>query len=104
MTTSRLSARIPKKVDAGATPHGGALHYPLNTWKGAFYSRRERVLMNNSDVFLFGGAWVQVLLFNVEGDAGVINEPLDETVAHGGAWSPDAALDVRRLAKTDRAF
>ncbi len=35
------------------TPHGGSLHYPLNTWKGAFYSRLERALMNRTDLFLF---------------------------------------------------
>src|SRR5689334_14722184 len=28
------------------TPHGGSLHYPLTTMKGAFYSRLERMLMN----------------------------------------------------------
>ncbi|MBS0528456.1 MAG: glycosyltransferase family 4 protein [Proteobacteria bacterium] len=35
------------------TPHGGSLHYPLNTLKGAFYSRLERALMNRTDLFLF---------------------------------------------------
>jgi glycosyltransferase involved in cell wall biosynthesis len=35
------------------TPHGGSLHYPLNTWRGAFYSRLERALMNNTELFLF---------------------------------------------------
>jgi glycosyltransferase involved in cell wall biosynthesis len=35
------------------TPHGGSLHYPLNTLKGAFYSRLERALMNSTDLFLF---------------------------------------------------
>jgi glycosyltransferase involved in cell wall biosynthesis len=35
------------------TPHGGSLHYPLSTWKGAFYSRLERALMNNTELFLF---------------------------------------------------
>jgi glycosyltransferase involved in cell wall biosynthesis len=35
------------------TPHGGSLHYPLNTVKGAVYSRLERALMNNTDLFLF---------------------------------------------------
>ena len=24
------------------TPHGGSLHYPLDTFKGEFYSRLER--------------------------------------------------------------
>ena len=35
------------------TPHGGSLHYPLNTIKGALYSRLERALMNSTDLFLF---------------------------------------------------
>ncbi|MGH9811395.1 MAG: glycosyltransferase family 4 protein, partial [Terriglobia bacterium] len=35
------------------TPHGGSLHYPLNTVKGALYSRLERALMNRTDLFLF---------------------------------------------------
>jgi glycosyltransferase involved in cell wall biosynthesis len=35
------------------TPHGGSLHYPLNTVKGALYSRLERALMNSTDLFLF---------------------------------------------------
>jgi glycosyltransferase involved in cell wall biosynthesis len=35
------------------TPHGGSLHYPLNTLKGAIHSRLERALMNSTDLFLF---------------------------------------------------
>jgi len=35
------------------TPHGGSLHYPLSTFKGALYGRLERTLMNNTDLFLF---------------------------------------------------
>jgi glycosyltransferase involved in cell wall biosynthesis len=41
------------------TPHGGSLHYPLNTWRGAFYSRLERVLMNNTELFLFESAFAR---------------------------------------------
>ena len=41
------------------TPHGGSLHYPLNTLKGAFYSRLERALMNNTDLFLFESAFAR---------------------------------------------
>ena len=41
------------------TPHGGSLHYPRETWKGAFYSRLERVLMNNTDLFLFESAFAR---------------------------------------------
>ena len=41
------------------TPHGGSLHYPLNTLKGEFYSRLERALMNNTDLFLFESAFAR---------------------------------------------
>jgi glycosyltransferase involved in cell wall biosynthesis len=41
------------------TPHGGSLHYPLNTLKGAFYSRLERALMNGTDLFLFESAFAR---------------------------------------------
>lgn len=35
------------------TPHGGSLHYPRNTLKGALYARLERALMNRTELFLF---------------------------------------------------
>ncbi|MGC2778761.1 MAG: glycosyltransferase family 4 protein [Bradyrhizobium sp.] len=35
------------------TPHGGSLHYPRNTLKGALYGRLERALMNRTELFLF---------------------------------------------------
>jgi glycosyltransferase involved in cell wall biosynthesis len=35
------------------TPHGGSLHYPPNSLKGALYSRLERALMNRTELFLF---------------------------------------------------
>jgi glycosyltransferase involved in cell wall biosynthesis len=41
------------------TPHGGSLHYPLNTLKGALYSRLERALMDNTDLFLFESAFAR---------------------------------------------
>jgi glycosyltransferase involved in cell wall biosynthesis len=41
------------------TPHGGSLHYPLNTVKGALYSRLERALMNRTDLFLFESAFAR---------------------------------------------
>jgi glycosyltransferase involved in cell wall biosynthesis len=41
------------------TPHGGSLHYPLNTLKGAMYSRLERALMNSTDLFLFESAFAR---------------------------------------------
>jgi glycosyltransferase involved in cell wall biosynthesis len=41
------------------TPHGGSLHYPLSTTKGAIYSRLERALMNNTDLFLFESAFAR---------------------------------------------
>jgi glycosyltransferase involved in cell wall biosynthesis len=54
----RLKARTKRSIRV-YTPHGGSLHYPLNTWKGAFYSRLERVLMNNTDLFLFESAFAR---------------------------------------------
>jgi glycosyltransferase involved in cell wall biosynthesis len=41
------------------TPHGGSLHYPLNTLKGAVYSRLERSLMDKTDLFLFESAFAR---------------------------------------------
>jgi glycosyltransferase involved in cell wall biosynthesis len=41
------------------TPHGGSLHYPLDTLKGAMYSRLERALMNSTDLFLFESAFAR---------------------------------------------
>jgi glycosyltransferase involved in cell wall biosynthesis len=41
------------------TPHGGSLHYPLNTVKGALYSRLERALKNRTDLFLFESAFAR---------------------------------------------
>ena len=41
------------------TPHGGSLHYPLNTIKGALYSRLERALMNATELFLFESAFAR---------------------------------------------
>src|SRR3954468_1147046 len=41
------------------TPHGGLLHFPLNTLKGALYSRIERALMNTTDLFLFESAFAR---------------------------------------------
>jgi glycosyltransferase involved in cell wall biosynthesis len=41
------------------TPHGGSLHYPSNTLKGALYGRLERALMNSTDLFLFESAFAR---------------------------------------------
>jgi glycosyltransferase involved in cell wall biosynthesis len=41
------------------TPHGGSLHYPPSTLKGALYSRLERALMNSTDLFLFESAFAR---------------------------------------------
>ncbi|MBR1120597.1 glycosyltransferase family 4 protein [Bradyrhizobium lablabi] len=41
------------------TPHGGSLHYPLSTVKGQLYSRLERALMNNTELFLFESAFAR---------------------------------------------
>jgi glycosyltransferase involved in cell wall biosynthesis len=54
----RMKGRTGKSIRV-YTPHGGSLHYPLETWKGAFYSRLERALMNNTDLFLFESAFAR---------------------------------------------
>jgi glycosyltransferase involved in cell wall biosynthesis len=41
------------------TPHGGSLHYPPNSLKGAFYSRAERALMDRTELFLFESAFAR---------------------------------------------
>jgi glycosyltransferase involved in cell wall biosynthesis len=41
------------------TPHGGSLHYPPTSLKGAFYSRLERALMGNTELFLFESAFAR---------------------------------------------
>lgn len=48
----RLRSRSKNSIRV-YTPHGGSLHYPLETLKGAIYSRLERALMNNTELFLF---------------------------------------------------
>ena len=48
----RLRARSRATIRV-YTPHGGSLHYPPNSLKGAFYSRVERALMNRTELFLF---------------------------------------------------
>lgn len=35
------------------TPHGGSLHYSIDTLKGKIYAGLERALMNRTDLFLF---------------------------------------------------
>jgi glycosyltransferase involved in cell wall biosynthesis len=54
----RLRRRSTSKIRV-YTPHGGSLHYPLGTLKGAFYSRLERALMNSTDLFLFESAFAR---------------------------------------------
>jgi glycosyltransferase involved in cell wall biosynthesis len=54
----RLKSRSKETIRV-YTPHGGSLHYPLNTLKGALYSRLERALMNATDLFLFESAFAR---------------------------------------------
>ena len=54
----RLRRRSRTKIRI-YTPHGGSLHYPLDTFKGAFYSLLERGLMNNTELFLFESAFAR---------------------------------------------
>ncbi len=51
--------RRSNKVIRVYTPHGGSLHYPLDTLKGRFYSQLERTLMNSTDLFLFESAFAR---------------------------------------------
>ncbi|MGX1354794.1 glycosyltransferase involved in cell wall biosynthesis [Bradyrhizobium elkanii] len=51
--------RRSSKVIRVYTPHGGSLHYPLDTWKGRFYSQLERTLMDSTDLFLFESAFAR---------------------------------------------
>ncbi len=41
------------------TPHGGSLHFPLDTMEGKIYSRLERALMNRTELFLFESAFAR---------------------------------------------
>jgi len=54
----RARGRTPGRLRV-YTPHGGSLHYPLNTRKGMFYSRLERALMNATELFLFESAFAR---------------------------------------------
>ncbi len=48
----RLRRKTPGAIRI-YTPHGGSLHYPPDTLKGAFYARLEKALMNRTELFLF---------------------------------------------------
>jgi glycosyltransferase involved in cell wall biosynthesis len=54
----RLKGQSKRRIRV-YTPHGGSLHYPLSTLKGALYSRLERALMNSTDLFLFESAFAR---------------------------------------------
>ncbi|WP_291688274.1 glycosyltransferase family 4 protein [Bradyrhizobium sp.] len=54
----RLRRRSKNKIRI-YTPHGGSLHYPLDTFKGALYGHLERALMNNTELFLFESAFAR---------------------------------------------
>src|SRR6516225_4440750 len=54
--------RLRRRSDSAIrvyTPHGGSLHFPLSTLKGAVYARLERALMNNTELFLFESAFAR---------------------------------------------
>jgi glycosyltransferase involved in cell wall biosynthesis len=57
-TFVRLRSRSKNAIRV-YTPHGGSLHYPLETLKGAFYGRIERALMNKTDLYLFESAFAR---------------------------------------------
>jgi glycosyltransferase involved in cell wall biosynthesis len=52
------------------TPHGGSLHYPPNSLKGALYSRLERMLMNRTELFLFESAFARDTYQRIVGTPG----------------------------------
>ncbi|KJC56851.1 glycosyl transferase [Bradyrhizobium sp. LTSPM299] len=54
----RLRPRSKKTIRV-YTPHGGSLHYPLDTLKGKFYSQLERTLKDSTDLFLFESAFAR---------------------------------------------
>jgi glycosyltransferase involved in cell wall biosynthesis len=54
----RLKSRSKESIRI-YTPHGGSLHYPPSTYKGAFYTRIERALMDNTDLLLFESAFAR---------------------------------------------
>jgi glycosyltransferase involved in cell wall biosynthesis len=54
----RLKSRSKQTIRV-YTPHGGSLHYPLSTFKGALYGVLERTLMNSTDLFLFESAFAR---------------------------------------------
>ena len=54
----RLKGKSKKSIRV-YTPHGGSLHYPPETLKGAFYARLERALMNRTELFLFESAYAR---------------------------------------------
>ena len=54
----RLKGKSKKSIRV-YTPHGGSLHYPPETLKGAFYARLERALMNRTELFLFESAFAR---------------------------------------------
>jgi glycosyltransferase involved in cell wall biosynthesis len=54
----RLKGKSKKTIRV-YTPHGGSLHYPPETLKGAFYARLERALMNRTELFLFESAFAR---------------------------------------------
>jgi glycosyltransferase involved in cell wall biosynthesis len=54
----RLKIRSKQSIRV-YTPHGGSLHYPMETLKGALYGRLERALMNSTDLFLFESAFAR---------------------------------------------
>jgi len=64
------SRRRSDKIIRVYTPHGGSLHYPLDTWKGKFYSQLERALMNSTDLFLFESAFARNTYQRTVGEPG----------------------------------
>ncbi|MDB5500369.1 MAG: glycosyl transferase, group 1 [Tardiphaga sp.] len=74
------------------TPHGGSLHYPPSTLKGAFYARLERTLMNHTELFLFESAFARDTYQRVIGTPkGLVKCVFNGVTA--GEFDPVAAAD-----------
>src|ERR1700729_3774580 len=89
-TFIRLRARSKRAIRV-YTPHGGSLHYPLDTWKGAIYGRIERTLMNNTDLFLFESAFARDTYHRAVG------KPVTLTLAGDGEEIESLKAQIQRL-------
>src|ERR1700693_4720250 len=77
------------------------LHYPPSD-QAQHYGLVPPLIQMRRGLPAFG---VSELRFDLECQAGAIDKPLDQAIAHGSSGSPDSAWDFRRVAQqADRAF